>query len=182
MEEIKGFPDYFVDKDGNIYSKKRNKGIFKKLIPLRANKYLQVGLWIDGKCYQKKIHRIVAQTFIPNPKNKPEVNHKNGDKYNNKVDNLEWVTRSENERHKCNVLNRKGGWYGKRPGWGSFKNKFGVEHPSSKKVVQLYKGKIVGIYGSQLEAERKTGIKATNISMCCTGKIKKAKGYVWKYI
>ena len=178
MEEISGFKGYFVNRNGDVFSEKR--GSIKKLRP-KGGIYYHVGLWKDGKCYCKKIHRIVAEVFIPNPDNKPEVNHKNGIKTDNCVENLEWVTRSENEVHKCNILNRRGGWFGKRPGCGFFLNKKGKFHPSSKKVLQILNDNIIAVFGSGLEAERKTGVKASNISMCCKGKIKSAGGYCWKH-
>lgn len=59
------------------------------------------------KVYNKRLHRLVALAFVPNPNNYPEVNHKDGDKLNNRADNLEWTTRSQNELHKCRVLGVK---------------------------------------------------------------------------
>lgn len=66
--------------------------------------YKQVLLMVDNKKDYEKVHRLVAQTFIPNPDNKPQVNHKNGNKGDNRVENLEWVTRSENMIHAYDVL------------------------------------------------------------------------------
>lgn len=71
---------------------------FLKHLPTRCG-YLRVGFPIDNKVKYISIHRLVAIAFIPNPENKPEVNHKDGDKTNNRVDNLEWVTSSENQLH-----------------------------------------------------------------------------------
>lgn len=75
-----------------------------KLTPLNVkkdkdNQYYKVSLHVKGKCYSILIHRLVAGAFIPNPENKAEVNHKDGDKSHNYVDNLEWVTPSENILH-----------------------------------------------------------------------------------
>lgn len=61
--------------------------------------YLECNLCKDGLTHTKAVHRLVAETFIPNPDNKPQVNHKDGNKLNNNVDNLEWCTAAENVRH-----------------------------------------------------------------------------------
>ena len=71
------------------------KGKIKKP-SVDKNGYPQIGLCKNGTVITRKIHRLVAETFIPNPENKPEINHKDEDKLNNCVDNLEWVTEKEN--------------------------------------------------------------------------------------
>lgn len=68
--------------------------------------YKQVSLNVDGKRYYCSIHRLVAGTFIPNPENKAEVNHKNGDKADNRAENLEWVSSSQNKHHRIYELKR----------------------------------------------------------------------------
>ena len=77
--------------------------------------YMNVCLSKNGEKKSFSVHRLVAQAFVENPENKPEVNHKNGDRANNKAENLEWVTRSENERHAFQVLNKEPNkpWVGK---------------------------------------------------------------------
>lgn len=103
-KDIKGFEGiYQISSHGRIKSFKKNK---KGYILSNRNKngwYLNVVLTSKDNWRSVKIHRLVAESFIPNPDNKPEVNHKDGDKQNNKVENLEWVTESENMNHAINM-------------------------------------------------------------------------------
>jgi len=102
-KSITGFPDYFISNYGNLYSiKGANKSIRNKSSRI-LNGYKSTSLFKDGKGYTKRISRLVAQEFIPNPLNKPEVNHIDCNKLNNYYKNLEWVTNSEHEKH--SVLN-----------------------------------------------------------------------------
>lgn len=96
IKEIPGYPNYFVDTDGNVYSNK--SGELKRMFPWLDGKgnYLQIGLMKDGERHRLLVHRLVAITFIPNPNNLPEVNHKDKNKTNCAVTNLEWCDRMSN--------------------------------------------------------------------------------------
>ena len=93
------------------------------------------------------VHRAVAKAFIPNPQGKPCVNHKDGNKLNNHVSNLEWVTYSENERHSYDVL-------GKKPNKTNLGNK-GILSASSKPIARYVNGNIIGVYAGASEAAEK---------------------------
>ena len=98
MKDVCGYEGlYKVDENGNVFSVRNNKLLKRMMFP---SGYEYVHL-CNGKGKTKlfRVHRLVAETFIPNPNNLPEVNHKDGDKLNNNVKNLEWCTNLENMRH-----------------------------------------------------------------------------------
>lgn len=99
--EVPGFEAYLVSNYGNVYSTKSNKVL---AVRVSHKYYSRVSLLREGKAYDKRVHRLVAEAFIPNPLNKPEVNHINGIRNDNRVVNLEWVTSDENTTHKVNIL------------------------------------------------------------------------------
>lgn len=122
------------------------------------NGYLLVALGKDGKKKTFRVHRLVAEAFIPNPDNKPEVNHKDEDKTNNCVDNLEWMTSKENNNYGTANQRRS--------------------KTLSKMVICIETGVV---YKSMMEVEKQTGILNGSISMACKGKYQTAGGYHWCY-
>ena len=98
---IKMYSRYRITSDGKVFSiNYNNTGIEQEMKQGSKRGYKVVGLVCDdGKRRFIGVHRLVASEFIPNPDNKPEVNHINGDKSDNRVENLEWVTSTENQRH-----------------------------------------------------------------------------------
>lgn len=141
MLPIKDFPGYYISKTGDVWSDKTNPIYAKtkklhKIIPFKTPAgYFQVNLVKNKKIIHKSIHRLVAEAFIPNPENKPQVNHKNGIKTDNLVKNLEWATQSENTLHSFRVLHQS-----KPKG---MLGKYGKDCKNSKIVYQIKDGKII---------------------------------------
>lgn len=118
IKSIKGYKHYLVSSWGNVYWNDDATYIHPELnIPFTIDKlrklkpeetkkgYLRVDLYDEkGKRKHFKVHRLVAQAFIENPDGKPQVNHKDGNKHNNSVTNLEWVTDAENKDHRKELL------------------------------------------------------------------------------
>jgi len=106
--EIKDFSDYFITESGNVYSDKKKGGI-KKLKPGINKDYKRVVFTKDGKTIFKRIHQLLAETFIPNPENKKFVDHIDRNKQNNNLENLRWSTFSENQRNSNKYKNNTSG-------------------------------------------------------------------------
>ena len=157
---------YQVSNLGNIRILKNMK---KKILQNDKDGYKIIILSKKGKKSTKRVHRLVAEAFIPNPENKSYVNHKNGIKSNNCIKNLEWVTPSENNTHYYRVLGNKSPNFGK----------YGKNNHSSKVVLQIKNNKIIAEFYGCNEAQRITGIN--HISAVCLGKRKTSGGYKWKY-
>ena len=156
---------YQVSNFGQILSLNyRHTGKPKLLKPVKhKNGYLFVNL---GRKNIISIHRLVAEHFISNPNNLPCINHKDENKENNIVDNLEWCTREYNNNYGSHVERiRKANTNGK----------------CSKKVLQFSKsGEFIKEWPSTAECSR-NGYDFRNVSACCRGEIKSAYGYIWKY-
>lgn len=123
--------------------------------------YLLVGLWKNNKHKTYKVHRLVAETFLPNPDNLPQVNHKDENPLNNNVNNLEWC----NSKYNCNFGTR-------------------IERISkrrSKTVLQYdLEGNFIKEWQSTRECGR-NGYDQGNVAACCRGELKKYKDFIWKY-
>ena len=134
----------------------RTGHILKASVNSQGYKYLSL-----GRGNSMRVHRIIAATFIPNPKKLRDVNHKNGNKLDNRVDNLEWLSHSDNEIHKVYKLRTPGKLL--KP---------------MRRVVCIENGKT---YCSIAEACRDLNIKTNHISEACQGKISQTCGYHWRY-
>lgn len=161
---IEGFDDYMVSSDGKVWSLNYSRtGKMKELKPIPGRGgYLRVDLWTNGQMAHKLVHRLVAEAFVANPYNRPEVNHIDEVKTNNCVENLEWCTVEYNRN------------YGTRNARSA---KARTNHKTlSTPVVCLETGEV---YPSVHEAERQTGINQSNITKCLNGKLKTTGGFHW---
>lgn len=173
MEVWKDIPGYEgkyqASNLGRIKSlpKRKGKGIGyvkdEEILKASVEKYgyARVVLHKDGVKKKYQVHRLVAKTFIPNPEQKGYVNHINCNKADNRVENLEWCTDSENMIH-------------------AFKN--GLVHLPTRSVGQYdLQGSLIKVFNSMTEAEQETGVLRGNIWMCCVGQRKTAGKSIWKY-
>jgi hypothetical protein len=171
-KDIPGYENYYqISNTGKVKSFVSNK-ILKPITD--KDGYLRVCLCVNQKRKSHIIHRIVAKVFIPNPQNKPHINHLDFNITNNCVSNLEWCTPKENILYSYNEgrINPPKYW----------KNKFSYNHHSSKEVLQYdINGTVINKYGSAHEAMRQTGIDNKHISGVARGERKTAGGFIWKY-
>jgi hypothetical protein len=124
--------------------------------------YRGVTLCKDGTRLSCSVHRLVAETFISNPLNKPEVNHINENKADNRVENLEWATSKENANH-------------------GTRNERASKATSRVTIQYDIKGRPLMVFKSAREAMRHTGIHNTDISACARGLRSTAGGFIWRY-
>lgn len=166
MVKINDYENYEINKEGNIFSLKRDKYL---KYSIQKSGYKYVYLCKNGKQKAFLLHRLIALNFLPNPENLPEINHIDGNKLNNDLNNLEWVTRSQNQKHAyLNKLNHCN---------------YGGEHHNSKKVGQYTKsGVLIKTWNSVIEAAN----NILNVSKCiqrvCRNERKSYNKFVWRYI
>lgn len=175
--DIKGFERYQITDDGRVWSKYTGR----YLTPTKTQDgYLRVKLcYGDGRYINALIHRIVAKTFIPNPDNLPQINHKNEDKTLNSVENLEWCSSQYNNTYNNRHLKCAG------------KVKESNTKTNGKPVNQYtLDGVLIATYPSTWEAARQTGFTKQGIMMACHGGQMRGdkwvntlqyKNYKWEY-
>lgn len=191
---IEGWDRYEVSTDGEIRNKKNGK--MRKPVKMN-NGYLGIELTRneDGKCVRKMflLHRIVAMTFLENPEGYREVNHIDEDKYNNKVENLEWCSRSHNMNHghvggkisrKLSGMKRSEETRQKmRDSWKNRKPKQKTTPKKYKKPVLQYDldGNFIKEYPSVYRAGLETGVNSSNIYSTIRGEHRSCGGFLWRF-
>lgn len=154
-KQIKGYDNYYITKDGNIWNGKKYLSKFVDNVG-----YYQVILYIKGKRNYIRIHRLVAQYFVPNTYNKKQVNHIDGNKLNNNFDNLEWVTNKENTQHGYDT--------------GLYRNK----KRNHSVIVSTKTGEVVGIFPSIRSLCEELGLNRKTV----TAILKKEKSNNYNYL
>lgn len=159
-EQLIDFERYIINKDGTIWSKH-----YKKMLGfMHKNGYIRCNLLcIDGKKRDFLAHRVIAHYFIPNPDNKPEVDHINTIRTDNRIENLRWATSSENSRNELTL-------------------KRNIEAQHNNIIYAYENGTLIGIWESENAAARDLGINQGSIHNCAKGKCKTYKGYIWSYV
>ena len=159
MEEWKNIGDFKISNYG------RCKSIDKTIIRKNGRKYTVVGKILSQsiddrgylRCSAGKLHKLVAEEFVPNPNNYNTVHHKDHNKLNNMADNLEWV---DSEKHN---------------------KSHGGQHPCKTVYMYALDDKLLAIYQSTQEAARDNNFQYSCIARCCRGEQKTYKGYKWSY-
>ena len=157
MRNIKEYEGiYSIDTDGNVYNSKNEKKKWK----INSNGYARVELHKNGNRKQFRVHRLVAEAYLPNPNNYKQVNHKDLNKLNNSVDNLEWCSQNQNIKHYYESTNRN----------------CIIEKVDSN-------GNIIDTYWSIAEAAKLNGVSTGKIQHMVSGNIKtpiKLKGFIFR--
>lgn len=187
FKDLKGYEGYYkINEEGVVISVDRTcvrgRGALSylkgQIIKPRKDRYGYLNIKVSKNAIRKRttVHRLVAINFIPNPENKPQVNHLDGNKENNHISNLEWCTGQENINHA--VLNNL---RGSKKG---YKIPYKVQQILRRKPVKQLslEGEIIKIWESQIIAAEALKLQNTHISGCCKGISKTHGGFKWEFV
>jgi hypothetical protein len=160
--QCKDIGKYIVRNNGTVYSKHFKREL-RQIVP-GSHGYLSFRFGKNGR--NTLLHRIIAECFIPNPHNYKCINHKDGNKLNNNVNNLEWCSYSQNTLHAFKIGLRNNSY----------------PHPNQRKRVEATKNNNRFVFCSIIEAERKLNILHSSIANSLHGRSKTAGGYQWRYL
>lgn len=170
---------YQVSDEGEVRKVKPGKEMIIKSRPDKDG-YRIINLWKNGKTKCVKVHRLVAQAFIPNPESHPQINHKNEIRDDNRVSNLEWCTAKYNINYGTHTQRAADTIRGEKHTWEHIKKI--REHSRNIPVLMCdIKGNPIQQFISASEAGRYVGGNATNITAVIKGRSKTYKGYIFKY-
>ena len=161
---IKDYPNYQISNLGRVKSLGNNKTRKEKILKSYKNNkgYLKVDLYKEGVIKKYYIHRLVASAFLDNPNNLPQVNHKDEDKTNNCVDNLEFCTSQYNINYGTRTKKQ-------------IKSK-------SKTILQFTKqDEFVKKWDNLIQIKKELGFDCSSIIKCCKGKLKTCGSFIWRY-
>lgn len=150
---------YAISNYGDVFNITRNR---KQTFFYEGRGYASFSTQKNKVKKNYKVHRLVGMLFIPNPENKPQINHIDGNKLNNRVDNLEWATNSENNLHAVRI------------GLKDYSDRM-------KKVVQIKDNVVIKVHKSIAGAERELGLSKGSVYDCLRHRRKQAGGFEWKY-
>ena len=172
MEEIwKETPEfnrYKFSCNGEVWDKQKQRNVYEKYYDETGNYGIITLMDNNGEWVTLRLHRLIAKIFIPNPDNLPCVNHRDENKHNNSVENLEWCTHDYNNNY---------GTHNERVGDSNRNGKL------SKQVAQYsLDGNLIKIWPSTMEIRRQLGFSQGNIASYCRGERKTAYGFIWKYL
>lgn len=157
--DIPGYEDeYVISENGQVWNKKTGAAMHGSV---NSHGYMVLSLTKDGEKKDRKLHRLLAATFIPNPNGYECVNHKDGNKLNNSLGNLEWCTKGYNNRHAREELD--------------------IDFAAKPVCQKTLGGSVVAIWANQSVAAKSVGITPVCISRCCEGLTETAGGYRWEH-
>jgi hypothetical protein len=174
------YPSYMINRKGEVKSL-----LTGKILKAAKHKsgYMLLGLRKNGESKTVKVHRLLAKAFIPNPENKPFIDHINGVRDDNRLENLRWCTNQENQSFELARLNNSRALTGRKQSKEAVAKRAKTLQQSIGKRIEQYTldGQYIKTFNSANEIQRELGIWSAGVLKCCNGKFTSSKGFIWKY-